>query len=182
MHKKTLGERLKKLRTERGLSLASLEKEVKISSSTLGYYENNEKDPTVTRLAEIAKFYNVSLDYIAGLSEVKYIDASQQEIYNATGLSGEALSVLKVARTLGENDLAALLSAMVESQKFSTLVTLVSRYLSPQDEYLSDLGKLYIDEASSYSQDLASGGDILQKALCTLVFGMMLDEFKEKGL
>ncbi len=64
---KIFADRLKDLRIERGLSIQSLAKLVKIGSSSLCRWENNQADIKASQLVVLAKFFNVSTDYLLGL-------------------------------------------------------------------------------------------------------------------
>ncbi|MBD5632097.1 MAG: helix-turn-helix transcriptional regulator [Clostridia bacterium] len=63
----TFAERLKELRQEKGLSIQSLAKEVKIGSSSLCRWENGQADVKGSQLIILAKFFEVSIDYLMGL-------------------------------------------------------------------------------------------------------------------
>ena len=63
----TFAERLKELRQEKGLSIQSLAKEVKIGSSSLCRWENGQADVKGSQLIILAKFVEVSIDYLMGL-------------------------------------------------------------------------------------------------------------------
>ena len=66
----TLQEKLRDLREERGLKLEELSKQIGISKSALGQYENDEgKEIGHKHICMLAKFYNVSAEYLVGLSE-----------------------------------------------------------------------------------------------------------------
>lgn len=60
-------ERLKELREEKGLSIRQLEKEVGISNSVLSRFENCKVDAKSYQVVELAKYFGVSTDYLAGL-------------------------------------------------------------------------------------------------------------------
>ncbi|SHJ54017.1 helix-turn-helix domain-containing protein [Paramaledivibacter caminithermalis] len=61
------GDKLKKLRTEKGLSQKKLGEILNISSRTIGYYETNERFPKdEDTLKAIADYFNVSVDYLLG--------------------------------------------------------------------------------------------------------------------
>ena len=62
-------ERILKLRNEAGLSREQFCKQVGLSTRTLQRYEYGEREPTLSTLILFAKFYKVSLDYLAGLSD-----------------------------------------------------------------------------------------------------------------
>ena len=68
----TIQERLKDLRVERGLTLEQLAEETHLSKSALGSYEgDNLKDISHYALIELAKFYEVTVDYLLGRSQTK---------------------------------------------------------------------------------------------------------------
>lgn len=63
------GERLGKLRQEHGLTQKELANLFHISNTTISSYETGARIPNLVFLEEISKFYNVSSDYIMGLSD-----------------------------------------------------------------------------------------------------------------
>ncbi|MGL5439101.1 MAG: helix-turn-helix domain-containing protein [Filifactoraceae bacterium] len=66
----TLQERLKDLRIERSLYLEELDNFTGISKSALGNYESDDfKEINHGNLIILAKFYNISTNYILGLTE-----------------------------------------------------------------------------------------------------------------
>lgn len=67
------GERLKEARNAKGLSLIAASFKLNIDNTTLSRYENEKREPSITILKEMCDFYNVSADYILGLSEEKLI-------------------------------------------------------------------------------------------------------------
>lgn len=62
-------QRLKELRTEKGLSIQALAKEVGIGSSSLCRWENNQADVKGSQLIILAKFFNVTTDYLLGMED-----------------------------------------------------------------------------------------------------------------
>ena len=64
-----LPERLLMLRQERNLSQKALALEMGMALNTYVRYERGEREPTASTLMQIAEFYGVTLDYLAGWSE-----------------------------------------------------------------------------------------------------------------
>ena len=62
-------ERLKELRIEKGLSIQALAKEVNIGSSSICRWENCQADVKGSQLIILAKYCNVSIDYLMGLED-----------------------------------------------------------------------------------------------------------------
>ena len=68
----SIQERLKDLRVERGLTLEQLAEETHLSKSALGSYEGDKfKDISHYALIQLAKFYEVSVDYLLCRSHTK---------------------------------------------------------------------------------------------------------------
>ncbi len=61
-----LGERLNKLRRNKGLTLKELGDILNLGESTLSMYENDKRSPDYETLKRIADFFDVSLDYLLG--------------------------------------------------------------------------------------------------------------------
>lgn len=62
-------ERLKELRIEKGLSLVQLAKETGISKSAISFWENGDRIPTALNIITLAKYFEVSADYLLGLED-----------------------------------------------------------------------------------------------------------------
>lgn len=62
-------ERLKELREEKGLSQRQLGKLVGVSDRAIGLWEKKLRIPNLEIASEIARFFNVSIDYLAGLED-----------------------------------------------------------------------------------------------------------------
>ena len=65
-----LGKRLKELREERNLPQKQIAAALKINSVTYLHYEKAQREPPLILLAEIAAYYNVSVDYLLGLTDL----------------------------------------------------------------------------------------------------------------
>ena len=67
---KIFAERLIELRKERGLSQATVAKDLNVSLGIICYWETNKSDPTAGNIAKVAHYFNVSADYLLGLERV----------------------------------------------------------------------------------------------------------------
>lgn len=62
-----LANRLRKLREEKGLTQKELAQALGLNSkSTITNYEQNDRDPDYETLIKIAKYFEVSIDYLLG--------------------------------------------------------------------------------------------------------------------
>ena len=62
----TIGERLRKLRIQKGLTLRDVENELHISFSGLGQIERDERSCKFSTLEILSNVYNVYTDYLLG--------------------------------------------------------------------------------------------------------------------
>ena len=62
----TLGENLKRLRTEKGLSQEEVAGQLFLSRQTVSKWENNQAEPGVENLKALARLYGVTLDQLLG--------------------------------------------------------------------------------------------------------------------
>ena len=65
--KSKFAERLKELRTEKEIGQIALARELGVSKGIISMWENDLREPTMSNLISLAKFFNVSIDYLVGL-------------------------------------------------------------------------------------------------------------------
>ena len=58
---------LKELRIEKGLGQVELSKALNLSKGIISLWENGLREPKLSNLIALAKFFNVSIDYLAGI-------------------------------------------------------------------------------------------------------------------
>ena len=64
-----LGERLKELREERQLTQKQLAALLNLHSVTYLHYEKSQREPPLIILVKMAKFFDVTTDYLLGLTD-----------------------------------------------------------------------------------------------------------------
>ncbi len=79
----TLGERLRKARDKRGWSQLYVSKVTKISNTVLSNYERNYRDPDSETLTKLAELYDVSVDYLVGLTDIPERRINNDQAMNA---------------------------------------------------------------------------------------------------
>ena len=67
----TLGQKIKKLRTEKGLTQKDLADKVYVTFQTVSKWEKDENEPDVATLRELAKLFDCSLDFLLSEDEVE---------------------------------------------------------------------------------------------------------------
>lgn len=63
--------RIKELRQDKGLSQGDLAKELGLSQQTISSYEKGIREPDISTLKKLADFFQVSLDYLLGETNIK---------------------------------------------------------------------------------------------------------------
>jgi repressor LexA len=59
---------IKALREAKGLSTRAMGEEIGVSHVAISYYENCKREPTLSVMEAYSKYFNVSIDYLIGLS------------------------------------------------------------------------------------------------------------------
>ena len=66
MDLKVFAERLRELRQERGLTTVQVGEGVGTGNSTISLWENQKRMPNAENISKLARFFNVSSDYLMG--------------------------------------------------------------------------------------------------------------------
>ena len=66
---KIFAERLMELRKERGLSQATVARDLSVSLGIICYWETNKSDQTASNIPKIAGYCNVTSDYVLGIAD-----------------------------------------------------------------------------------------------------------------
>lgn len=61
--------RLQELRLESGLSCNALSKKIGVQDTTIGKWEKGARVPNIDYLVTLAKFFNVTADYLVGMKD-----------------------------------------------------------------------------------------------------------------
>ena len=86
--------RLRELRAEKGVSLRELAQKLGLSYSSVGKYERNEAQPSFDILFKLADFFNVTIDYLIGYTDIRTKNLEYKSISEKTGLSVKAIETL----------------------------------------------------------------------------------------
>ena len=63
------GERLKFLRQEKNIGQNLLAKELHLSNASISYWETGKQMPTAEAIFKLARYFDVSADYLLGLTD-----------------------------------------------------------------------------------------------------------------
>lgn len=100
-----LAKRLVDLRVKNGISQEELAKKIGITRQSLSLYEKSERTINIDILLRISKVFDVSADYLLGVTDNKTTDTTLQATCNYTGLSEKAVETLHAINScaVGEN-------------------------------------------------------------------------------
>ena len=103
-----IGERIKQLRREKGLTQEQLAEKIGVERSSIGKYEGKSKNviPSDDVKARLADFFGVSVDFLIGLSDIR----SQT---GCTSLSKDENDLLEIFRQLNQEGKSLLLDQAV---------------------------------------------------------------------
>ncbi len=80
-------DRIKVLRTERGITQEQLAAMLKVSRSTIGMYESGKREPDFEMSEAIADIFNVDMDYLTGRSDIQRRHPITPSTFIPTGFS-----------------------------------------------------------------------------------------------
>ena len=92
----TFGDRLRELRRERGMQQRELGELYNLSSSAIGSYERNLREPTLERLLQLSEYFGVSVDYLLCRTEERLTakEYKEKDSYElAEFMSGHTITV-----------------------------------------------------------------------------------------
>lgn len=118
----TPGERVEDLIKEKGGSITGDAEKIGTSQCTLSDFINGKRSIRSDTLKKLCEYYNVSSDYILGLSDVPTRNETIQEINAKTGLSQEAITALIVDKTCEDTALIDFISFLISKKERASLL------------------------------------------------------------
>ena len=92
----TVGERIRKLLADNNKTQKELAAVLSITENTISYFVNGKRVPSIEQLCIIADYFNTTTDYLLGRTENKTSDIEIQAISDYTGLSDQAIEILRL--------------------------------------------------------------------------------------
>lgn len=127
-------DRLKELRGER--TLQEVADGIGMTRVAMGYYEKGERKPDIEMLYKIASYYQVSADYLIGLSDIRTPDIDTQTIAAKTGLSEKTIERLYSFNSHSKRYLKPI-NILLQSLNFESALFHISKYM--EDVKIVDL-------------------------------------------
>lgn len=92
---KLLSELLQDVKIANGIIQDNVAKSIGVSRQALGKWANGETVPDILDLKKLAKYFDVSADYLLGLTENATTDTDLKAVCDYTGLSEDAVNSVK---------------------------------------------------------------------------------------
>ena len=90
--------RIKKLRKEKKITQIRLSIELEVSQETISAYEKGKYYPSAAMLIKLRDIFGVSIDYILGLSDIRFDPLSE------TNLTEDETYILNLCRKMDDSD------------------------------------------------------------------------------
>ena len=105
--------RLKELRIEKGINQKELADKLGYKQNTISQWENGKRFMDTETLRIVADFFEVSSDYLLGMSDLREGSSSnKKEPINTDGLSDNKKALIAFAETVPEDKAAMILQVM----------------------------------------------------------------------
>lgn len=130
---KIFGERLKKLRKEKGYDTQEIfANKINRSKETIRNWEQGRNIPEIKDLLELCEFLNCDMDYLLGRIECKTHNLTF--IAKETGLTEDAIDLLRLYNMFGKSSKIDTISLIIESEakddgNLSSLIDTITGYL-----------------------------------------------------
>lgn len=115
--------RLKHVRELKGISQRQAAEDLKISPQNLSYYENG-RDAGYGLLVRMARYYDVTVEYLIGASPV--MQRENVDINKDIGLNDKTINLLRQRNKFGYSYAADIVNEIVRTEYFQRLVTIFS--------------------------------------------------------
>ena len=113
-----LATRLRELTEETGVSQTELAAAIGVTRQAVNSYTLGNTVPNSDVLINIARYFNVSTDYLLGISDVKSVNVTLKEICEMTGLSEKSITILQNILKLQKKSYINMLNFLIEETDF----------------------------------------------------------------
>jgi len=93
--------RIRELRKQKDLTMKDLGNQIGVSESTVSLYENEKRQPDQDTLLRIADYFQVSIDYLLGRTDVQCIAMQSDQVLNAS-VTDEEMALLGYFRSMNK--------------------------------------------------------------------------------
>lgn len=114
------GDRIRALRGKEKQEVVA--KEIGTTAQSLGRYENGKHKPDIEIALKLADYYNTTVDYLLGRTDIKSRDPEIQNVCEYTGLSEEAWYFVEGCKNDKSGEYSKILSLILANPHFQEIV------------------------------------------------------------
>lgn len=144
--KEIFAKRLVKLRENRGITQQTLADDLKITRQSLSLYEKAERTINIDLLVKIAKYFDVSTDYLLGLTDNATTDTDLKAVCEYTGLNENSINNIIYLKKM---NVCNAMDYFISNYYFTKMMC----YLDAMKRQLSFIGDEYGLEMTNQSFD-----------------------------
>lgn len=138
---------LRKLMEDRNVTRKKLSEICSVKAQSVSQWANGETRPDILSLTKIAEFFNVSTDYLLGLTDAMTTDKATKELCATLGLSESSISLLLKNTPLYSEEWTK--ADDVDTGNIAQTVMILDTLLKDHIEYLTNKDNRYVEEKHS---------------------------------
>lgn len=148
-----IGNKIKTLREKKGLTQLELSKDLNVVRQTVAQWENQERDLKTGAIISLSKYFNVSADYLLGLTENTSTNISEIGISNKTGFSTSTVENILNLSAEHKTILDKIINELLKSDLLEKFEELKENNIKLINLYQTDsiYNKLVEDEELTYN-------------------------------
>lgn len=100
---KSINEIIKELRVESGITQSELADKLGCKRQKIADWEREKASPSINDLIPLSKVFNVSIDYLMGVTDVKTTDRDLQFVCKYIGLSEKTIEEFRIQKELSNS-------------------------------------------------------------------------------
>lgn len=144
---KEIGLNIANLREEKGLTQSQLAEKMGVAYTQIGNWERGERPLKTEAIIKIADFFNVSTDYLLGLTDIKSTDTTVQDICEYIGCTEEIVNKIRYLYTTSlvlsfeqeqHSKAKVILNTIFESNFIEFLFQSIFNIIEKSNEYLGN--------------------------------------------
>jgi transcriptional regulator with XRE-family HTH domain len=129
-------ERLSQLINDRGLKQREVGEFINVQRQTVSLYTKGQALPDIACLTKLTELFNVSADYLLGITDAPTADVKKRAVCDYIGLSESAVDVLReMKRDKSKYSQSKILSDIIIDNRFADFIERVQQFITERIEH-----------------------------------------------
>jgi len=155
--------RLTQLIEKHGLKQREVAEALEVQRQTVSLYTKGQALPDIACLVKMTKLFNVSADYLLGLTKTPTLEADKRAVCDYVGLSEPAVDYLHEIKDDERYSRSELLSNMISSEHFDEFTARIQEFVSEDAENrirpYTDIVEQYVQSNLDMTRDVGASVD-----------------------